>query len=162
MLNESYCFIVKLKEGFIGHHFNLALIAHLLEVLRAHRDKLRVQIISEGLQKLLNFMLIDFICLYFLLNGRGSECQYFRPLSLTWDVARIEEISHYEVIEMLLVCVMGFIKYEHVDVFYLNVAMHQQVIELSRNKNKHIIVFKLLQPVLILVHPFVIFPTYND
>lgn len=74
LFNKSYCVRIKLKQAFIGHHFNLALVAHLVKVRSTHGDKLRVQIISEGLQKLLNFMPVYLVCLNLLFDWRGGQC----------------------------------------------------------------------------------------
>lgn len=102
-------------------------------------------------------MFIDLVCLYLCLDGRGCEGKNLWPLGDAWGILRIVEVCHDQVVEMLLISVMGFIQYKHVQVLHFDVPVHQEVVELPCNENKNVIVAELLNPVLILVHPLIIF-----
>ena len=69
-------------------------------------------------------MPIDLICLYLCLDRGGSEGENFWTLGDAWGILRIVEVCHDQVVEMLLVCMMGFIQYEHVQVLHLDVPVH--------------------------------------
>ena len=102
-------------------------------------------------------MPIDLVSLYLGFDGRGCEGENLWALGDTWGILRIVEVCHDQVVEMLLVGMMGLIQYEHVQVLHLDVPVHQEVIELPRNENENIIIAELLDPVLVLVHPLIVF-----
>jgi len=102
-------------------------------------------------------MPIDLVRLYLGLDGRGSEGENLWTLGDTWSILRIVEVCHDQVVEMLLVSMMGLIQYKHVQVLHLDVPVHQKVVELPSNENENVIVTELLDPVLVLVHPLVVF-----
>ena len=104
-------------------------------------------------------MPIDLVRLYLCLDRRGSEGENLWPLGDAWDILRIVEVCHDQVVQMLLVGMMGLIQYEHVQVFHLDVPMHQEVVELPCNEYENVIVAELLDPVLVLVHPLIVFAT---
>ena len=65
-------------------------------------------------------MLVDLMRLYLLLYRGSSQCQDLGPLQvatsfvfleLIWLIVSIEEVSHYQIVEVLLVRMMSFIKY---------------------------------------------------
>ena len=58
---------------------------------------------------------------------------------------------------MLLVGMMGLIQYKHVQVLHFDVSVHQEVVELPSYENENVIVTELLDPVLVLVHPLIVF-----
>ena len=61
---------------------------------------------------------------------------------------------------MLLISMMSFIKNQEVNLFHLDVAMHQQIVKLPRDENENIIIPELLDPILVFVHLLVIFASY--
>jgi hypothetical protein len=54
-----------------------------------------------------------------LLDGRSSKPENLGSLGLARYVIVEEEIPHDEVIEVILVCVMAFVKYHKVYLFHL-------------------------------------------
>jgi preprotein translocase subunit YajC len=61
-------------------------------------------------------MAIDLVCLYLLLNWRGSQGQDLGSLAEGASVGtqrgivtRIKEVSHDQVVKVLLICVVGLV-----------------------------------------------------
>ena len=102
-------------------------------------------------------MPIDLICLYLCLDGRGSEGENLWTLGDAWGILRIVEVCHDQVVQMLLVGMMSLIQYKHVQVLHFDVPVHQEVVELPSYENENVIVAELLDPVLVLVHPLIVF-----
>ena len=107
-------------------------------------------------------MFIDFVGFYLLLDGGCSESKNLWSFCHSWGIFRIEEVSHDKIVQMLLVSVMSLIQDQHVQVFHLNVAVHQEVIKLPCYEYEHVVVAELLDPVLVFIHSLIIFSAYIE
>jgi len=57
-----------------------------------------------------------------------------------------EEVPHDQVVQVILVSVMTFVKYYQINLFHLCEAMHEQIIKLLSHSNEDIMFIKLFSP----------------
>ena len=58
------------------------------------------------------------------------------------------KVAHDQVVRMVLVCMVTLIEDEKVDLLNVHETMHEQVVELVRDDDEHVLLGKLVAPVL--------------